>query len=600
VRELGALLDGLAPGVRVVSLMSQCYSGAFARLSTERAPGDAPHPDVCGYFSSTAERPAYGCFPQNVGKEKVGYSFQFLRALGSTRRFAEAHAEVLVHDDTPDVPLRSSDVYLEVLLRRVASERAVKLEDLAARILSAPKGDSAAFGAEGALVERVGEAFGVPAPRSFAAVGGLLDALPELGRRFDTAAKAWRSALSDATSDDLQRFVAAHPAWVGRVDDPALARLDGPSARSLTASLLAELSPWALAEGGGLLGALHRKDDAADAAAYRTQVRIAAAMRMRTLLTTLAGRAYLERSGAPAERKAYEALLACEDVELPAGARPFEAPREGAGSGGVREAAGEPFPPLEDDRKLADALRPGWIGMGFEEVRPDLRKKEGLPDGASRVTAVVPSSPAWAGGLLPGDIVIGPPDAPFTAYRQVRSWTMLSPIDQPEALVVLRSENRLTLTLVPKPLPLELPRLPPPPQLSVGAAAPSFGAKPYRGAGVDLKDGRPHLLYFWETWCKPCKAALPEVLAFERDRKTQVVAVTDEGPDVLDPFFKTWKTPFPRTVVMDGDRKAYTEFSVTGTPTFILVDGKGIVRARTTGYVRPKGIGVDGWAWGGK
>jgi hypothetical protein len=61
VEELQALLREFVPsGVRVVSVMSQCFSGAFARLGTTGSPGD---PTMCGYFSTTAERPAYGCYP---------------------------------------------------------------------------------------------------------------------------------------------------------------------------------------------------------------------------------------------------------------------------------------------------------------------------------------------------------------------------------------------------------------------------------------------------------------------------------------------------------------------------------------------------------
>jgi hypothetical protein len=32
-------------------------------------------------------------------------------------------------------------------------------------------------------------------------------------------------------------------------------------------------------------------------------------------------------------------------------------------------------------------------------------------------------------------------------------------------------------------------------------------------------------------------------------------------------------------------------------PTFVLVDGKGIVRGYATGYSPAKGLALDGWRW---
>jgi len=39
---------------------------------------------------------------------------------------------------------------------------------------------------------------------------------------------------------------------------------------------------------------------------------------------------------------------------------------------------------------------------------------------------------------------------------------------------------------------------------------------------------------------------------------------------------------------------------VSGTPTYVLVDGEGHVRSQTTGYTPEKSLGIDGWKWDGK
>ena len=85
VSELAAMLKTLDPGVRVVALMSQCYSGGFAELANARSTGELPDGSTCGYFSSTADRPAYGCYPENHGRDTSGHSCHFLAALAEGR-----------------------------------------------------------------------------------------------------------------------------------------------------------------------------------------------------------------------------------------------------------------------------------------------------------------------------------------------------------------------------------------------------------------------------------------------------------------------------------------------------------------------------------
>ena len=69
------------------------------------------------------------------------------------------------------------------------------------------------------------------------------------------------------------------------------------------------------------------------------------------------------------------------------------------------------------------------------------------------------------------------------------------------------------------------------------------------------------------------------MLAFEQERHTSVIAITDELADTLDPFFKAFEKPFPATVATDEFRKAFLAYGVSGTPTFVLVDATGKVQA---------------------
>ena len=44
-------------------------------------------------------------------------------------------------------------------------------------------------------------------------------------------------------------------------------------------------------------------------------------------------------------------------------------------------------------------------------------------------------------------------------------------------------------------------------------------------------------------------------------------------------------------------RAAFRGYGVSGTPTFVLIDGNGIVREHATGYAKKKGLAIEGWKW---
>jgi thiol-disulfide isomerase/thioredoxin len=604
VREFKALLARLPPGVRVVMIMSQCYSGAFARVSDGGT--SEPSGDVCGFFSTGADQKAYGCYPEGRDRDRMGHAFRFIEALGRRDTAAEAHLEVLTTDDSPDIPLRTTDVYLARLVSAEATARKAEPDALVDSLLAQAWRDRKAWEAEIRLLDRIGSAFGTSSPRSLAELRSRETELEALARRMATYAERWQAALSALKESVLESFLGAQPEWRARLEQGATARgvAEGPAA------LLAELLPELLEYAHGRPETWKRLEEFRDHVArasearWRLDVRKAAMRRMRTVLVGIAGRVLLGRepdghapqpASRAAQRGAMERLERCE-ASTPGNPLP---PATLTGDAGAR-----PFPPLGTDVALLKEISPSWLGVRFRAVPESVRASRGLPAGANFLDAVYPDSPAREAGLEAGDIVLGPPRQPFDSPRELREWTMTAPTGVPLPLLVVRpgevgqADLQFEATLVLRTDPVDLPTLPEPPL--AGGRAPSLPAAltPVGSSEVPDLSGRSHLLFFWATWCGPCKQAWPEVMDFAEARGLPVLAISDEDEGTVARFLKGAAAGrLPSAVAVDPLRKSFISYGISGTPTILLVDEDGVIRHRQVGYTSDKGLTVAGWRW---
>lgn len=131
VNEFVGYLDRLSPKVEVVLIMVQCHSGGFAGTLFKNANvgGELSPARRIGFFATKYNRNAAGCTPDTREEDYRDYSTYFFAALdGKTRTgqpvtgcdldddgkvsLAEAHAYVLIHSDTIDIPTTTSECLL--------------------------------------------------------------------------------------------------------------------------------------------------------------------------------------------------------------------------------------------------------------------------------------------------------------------------------------------------------------------------------------------------------------------------------------------------------------------------------------------------------
>jgi len=116
--------------------------------------------------------------------------------------------------------------------------------------------------------------------------------------------------------------------------------------------------------------------------------------------------------------------------------------------------------------------------------------------------------------------------------------------------------------------------------------APDFSIGTLEGKTLALEDlkGKTVVLDFWGTWCAPCVKATPDLVRLNKKLASQpfvMVGISSDKDDLKwRAFIRKYNMDWPQSL---DDGSMQRLFNVSVFPTYIVLDGEGIVRFRHSG-----------------
>ena len=127
---------------------------------------------------------------------------------------------------------------------------------------------------------------------------------------------------------------------------------------------------------------------------------------------------------------------------------------------------------------------------------------------------------------------------------------------------------------------------------SVGNPAPDFQLSDLDGKTVSLSDfqGKPVLLNFWASWCRPCRTEMPyiqQVYEEWSDKGLVVLAINiGESASRVEEFLQRYNLYLP--VLLDIRQVVAPKYNIIYIPATFLIDQDGIIQDKKIGPFQSK------------